>query len=157
MVEAVLDCDANAVLKLYPEAIVENAMAAHDCDNRKELAKFAENYIRRKLDDLDTYTEMSARVHKAKNKGWKITYKVVEEVDILNSTFSFYKERYQNQYGINIDAAKEIELEMTEIMNHNKDNPFLYKLVIQTIKINGKWYVGFLDETQGKGQIIYLP
>ncbi len=126
-VEAMTKADGGKLLDLMPEEFVDEAVEQSGMD-RKNLESYMDMALSAATANLDTEY----------GKGWKVTAEVTDEYDYEGSELTDLQANFMEEYGIEVEAAKEVEFDITIEYKDGSDTDWDS---LEVIKVDGKWYI----------------
>lgn len=131
-VKASLSGDAEELIDLMPEEMIDKTFEEEGFLNKEEMAEELEETLEEYLDSLDDYY----------GKGWKYSYEIVDETDYSISELRELRMDLKEDYDIRLDIeeAKEVEVEL-EVTSKDGETSNTTSMGIDVIKIGNKWYI----------------
>lgn len=131
-VKASLSGDAEELIDLMPEEMIDKTFEEEGFLNKEEMAEELEETLEEYLDNLDDYY----------GKGWKYSYEIVDETDYSISELRELRMDLKEDYDIRLDIeeAKEVEVEL-EVTSKDGETSNTTSMGIDVIKIGNKWYI----------------
>lgn len=135
-IEASISADAEAILDLIPDDVIDYMMDEEglDDDELDEMIDDIEDELEDQLDKIEDYLD----------DDWKYSYEIVDTDDVTGKDLRELKETYED-CDVQISKAKTVEVEIT-IESESADFENSNTLEITVIKVGLSWY---LDVTSG--------
>ena len=126
-VSATMDADVDEILSLMPDEIVDSLVEESGLGSRKNL----ENY-------LEAMLEMSvAAIEDEYGDDFSVSHRIVDEYDYDEYDLEYIKEQY-SEYGLDIQEAKDIDVELTIFYDGTSETD---SSTITVIKVGNRWYM----------------
>lgn len=131
-IQASLSGDVKAMLKLFPEDVIEYAIEeeGYDSDEYDEFCEDGEKTLKKVLDSYEDYV----------GDDWEYSFESVVLDDVSNKKLRDIQEKYEDEFDIKVKDAKTAEVEIT-IEGEGAEKSVTQKLAL--IKIGNSWYLDF--------------
>ena len=131
-VDAVFNADAEGIIRLVPEEMIDYALviSGYDVDDREKMIDELQEELWEQRDTLESYV----------GDEWKISCDIISAEDITGDDLDAIKDRYSS-IGVNVSASKAIEAEVTVKAKEAKNSD---SLDIYLIKVGPLWYLDMM-------------
>ncbi|MBQ9833390.1 MAG: hypothetical protein IJO48_06640 [Clostridia bacterium] len=133
-VEAMYKADAKTMCQLCPKEFIEEQIEKENFENKNE-------YYDKMSEELEDRVESLETLYGEK---YKFSCKSIGEEAYSNSDLRDIKEKYEDEFDIEVSDAKKEEIEVEEKGKKRSDTFTRY---IPVIKIDGTWYIDVLSMT----------
>lgn len=131
--EATFTADVNAIVKLIPDAVIENAMEENGYD-RDEMSEFLQ-------EGADTLQEQINRLASYLGEDWEVSHDILGAEDITGEEFEEIKTAYDDM-DAEVSSAKSVDVKMTVKSGETENS---VQLNIPVIKVGRSWYLDIMN------------
>lgn len=125
LVEATEDADAEKLLGLLPDEVIEEEMKEKDFDDDEK-----EMFVQEMKKNLESAKE-------SYGDDWDLDYEIKEVNDITGKDLKKIKDKYE-EYDLEVSKAIEVEVKLTIEVNDKEDSD---KDTLKLIKVGRNWYL----------------
>lgn len=129
-VEATFSADGKTMVSLIPDKVLKLACEEADM-TKKEFTEYLTENLEDSIAYYDRYFDK-----------WSYSYDIAEIEDYSSKALKSLKEDYEDEYDIDVKAAKTITVDITIRADGEKDEE---SLDIVVIKIGNTWYIDVLS------------
>lgn len=127
-IDAQFSADAEAIIELIPDEIVEYILDEEGYDEYDEFLEEGEDSLKDMLESVeDVYGE-----------DWSYSFEITEMEEASNKKLRELKEEYEDEFDVEIDGAQTVKVKITV---KGEDLEQTNSMKIKLVKIGNTWYV----------------
>lgn len=126
-VNAQFDVDAEKLMKLIPDGVIEYMLDEEGFDDLDEMIDEANDNIQSQINSIERYL----------GKDWSVSYKIISVENMLSEELEKLKKTYK-KCDVKVSAAKTVELELTVKAGETENSN---SMDLSLIKVGNSWYI----------------
>lgn len=127
-ITATYDVDAEKLIKVLPDAVIDRVMKDEDYEDYDEM-----------IDDLnDTFESQMRSIKRYIGDDWSMSYKIIKVEKVSGKDLDELKKDYKKDFKIKVSAAKVAEVEITIKAGETENSS---SLDIPLVKVGRSWYI----------------
>jgi hypothetical protein len=130
-IDATFDGDAESIMELIPEEMINYLIEDEGYDDEDELIEELDEELQYTLDSLEKYL----------GEDWKVSYEILSTEDVTGEDFDDLKDYYE-EMGVKVSASKKAEIEVTV---KSGETEMSNSADIALIKIGHSWYMDMVS------------
>lgn len=128
-IDAMNDADAEAMVELMPEGVVDYALeqSGYYSDDLDYLIEVLDESLEDTMDSLDSYL----------GEDWEISYEILDTDNIKGDDLDTLKDEYE-EFDVKVSAAKDVEIKLTVKADETESSN---SINLTLIKVGRSWYL----------------
>lgn len=127
-ITATYDVDAEKLIKVLPDAVIDRVMKDEDYEDYDEM-----------IDDLnDTFESQMRSIKRYIGDDWSMSYKIIKVEKVSGKDLDELKKDYKKDFKIKVSAAKVAEVEIAIKAGETENSS---SLDIPLVKVGRSWYI----------------